>query len=113
MAPLTATAAIRANTVKATDLNYERVMELVAALRERTPAEVTIASLALGASFTPEMWLAREPLRKARSSHDEKVAHDAVAPPPGGTKGNTKSLSASSRCFCQEAIGSSDPRRLR
>ncbi|MCC8975760.1 hypothetical protein [Bradyrhizobium brasilense] len=87
MAPLTATATIRANNVEATGLNNERVTELVASLRERTPAEVTIASLALGASFTPETWHALEVLRKERCSHDEKVAScrisnfSSLAPP--------------------------------
>ena len=51
-----------------TPLNHQRVMELLETLRERSPEEVMIGSLALGASFTPEMWHALELLRKERSS---------------------------------------------
>jgi hypothetical protein len=47
-------------------LEAKRVVYLVKLLRRRTPEEITIGVMALGGSFTPEMWRALELLRSQR-----------------------------------------------
>ena len=49
-------------------LDYERVAELLRALRERTPREITIATMGLGGCFTPELWHALELLAAERTA---------------------------------------------
>jgi len=55
-------------------LNFARVAELLTVLRQRTPSEITIAVMALGGCFTPEMWHALKLLTKERSLSDGRKA---------------------------------------
>jgi hypothetical protein len=53
-------------------LDHERVAELLKALRQRTPREITVAMIALGGCFTSEMRHAIELLAAERSVSDER-----------------------------------------
>lgn len=49
-------------------LNHEKVAELLEALRQRTPREITIAVMCLGGCFSPEMRRALELLAVERNA---------------------------------------------
>ena len=53
-------------------LDHKRVAELLKALRQRTPREITIAVMGLGGCFSPEMWRALELLAAEQSAVDER-----------------------------------------
>jgi hypothetical protein len=65
------------------NLDIERVAKLLEALRQRTPREITIATIGLGGCFTPEMLRALELLAAERSAARErdaaKTASDGAA----------------------------------
>jgi hypothetical protein len=51
-------------------LDHERIEKLLSALRERTPREITIATIAFAGCFTPEMRRALELLTTERSASE-------------------------------------------
>lgn len=57
---------VGAREVDEQSIDGERVEQLLHALRERTPREITIAVLAFSGRFTPEMWRALELLSAER-----------------------------------------------
>jgi len=54
--------------------NDQRVLKLLAMLRQRTPKEITVATLALAGGFSPEMWCALELLALERGMIGERKA---------------------------------------
>lgn len=55
-------------------INHGRVAELLKALRQRTPREITVAVMGLGGCFSPEMRRALELLAAELSTMDERKA---------------------------------------
>ena len=53
-------------------LNHKRVAELLEALRQRTPREITTAVMGFGGCFSAEMWRALELLAAERSAKDQR-----------------------------------------
>jgi len=53
-------------------LDHVRIEKLLTALRERTPREIAIATMALAGCFTPEMRRALELLTTERSASDKR-----------------------------------------
>jgi hypothetical protein len=55
-------------------MDDKRVAHLLELLRQRTREEITLGVMALGGSFTPEMWRALELLRMERSAKSKEKA---------------------------------------
>jgi hypothetical protein len=58
-------------------MDDRRVAQLLELLRQRTREEITLGVMALGPSFTPEMWRALELLREEQSSRSYAKPEDS------------------------------------